>query len=107
MNTIATSPAPLAEIEQAIRTVLDPEFGLSVWDLGLIYSVEATPDGVVRIAMTLTTQFCPAGDVILSGVRAAAESRSEGWPVEVALVWEPAWTPEMISPAGRDFLGWQ
>jgi len=57
--------------------------------------------------MTLTSASCPAGDVILDGVRAAVSQVAGVNSVDVRLVWEPAWTPEMVSPRGRFQLGWK
>lgn len=95
----------LADVRAACASVADPEFGLSVDDLGLIYDIVVT-DGAVAVAMTLTSASCPAGDVIVSAVRAAVGAVGGVVSVDVRLVWEPIWTPEMISPRGRDELGW-
>ncbi|MFN3429808.1 MAG: metal-sulfur cluster assembly factor [Candidatus Sericytochromatia bacterium] len=80
----------------ALRGVLDPEFGISVVDLGLIYGVEVQPDGV-HVRMTLTTPSCPLHDTILEDVERTAAAAS-GTRAIVELVWEPAWVPERISP---------
>lgn len=104
MNTLLPD-ALLNAVHAACARVADPEFGVSVADLGLIYDV-AIREGAVEVAMTLTSAYCPAGDVILDGVRAAV-ARVEGVrSVEVRLVWEPGWTPEMVTAAGRRQLGW-
>lgn len=105
MNAPVPHPQVLTDVTAAIGTVLDPEFGVSVADLGLIYSVAATASRV-HIVMTLTSMYCPAGQVILEGVRAAAETASAGRTVDVDLVWDPVWTAECMSPAGRAALGW-
>lgn len=103
MNT-SGEDALLADVRKAIATVLDPEFGIPVDDLGLIYDLQVR-DGAVSIAMTLTTEHCPAGDVIVSGVQAAVESVPGVEQVSVALVWDPVWTPHMLSPRARELLG--
>ena len=95
----------LADVRAACASVADPEFGVSVDDLGLIYDITITGHAVV-VAMTLTTPHCPAGDVILNGVRAAVERVPGVASVDVCLVWDPGWTPEMVSPRGRQQLGW-
>jgi metal-sulfur cluster biosynthetic enzyme len=92
-------------VQTAIGTVLDPEFGIPVDDLGLIYDLQVRDDAV-SIAMTLTTEHCPAGEVIVSGVKAAVESVPGVRIVEVVLVWEPMWMPHMLSPRARATLGW-
>lgn len=95
----------LTDIRTACASVEDPEFGISVDDLGLIYDI-AINSGIVAVAMTLTTPSCPAGDVILTGVRAAVERVPGVKNVTVHLVWDPGWTPEMVTPRGRRHLGW-
>lgn len=101
-NPLPTSAALRARLGQ----VYDPEFGLSVTDLGLIYDVTVDAWGGVVIVMTLTSMYCPAGDVILGGIKAAAESVAGVTAVDVRLVWEPMWTPERLSAEGRNQLGW-
>ena len=80
----------------ALKGVLDPEFGISVVDLGLIYGVEVHPDAV-HVRMTLTTPSCPLHDTILEDVARTVEAAS-GIRANIELVWEPAWVPERISP---------
>ena len=95
--------------EAAIRGVLcevyDPEFGVSVEDLGLINEIAIDGDRV-SIAITLTSMYCPAGQVIVDGVHAAVAKLPGVAHVEVALVWEPAWTPDRVSRKARQQLGW-
>lgn len=104
MSETKTTPA-LEAVRAACASVNDPEFGLSVDDLGLIYDV-VVEGGAVTVTMTLTTPNCPAGDVILGGVRAAVERVSGVKSVDVRLVWDPGWTPDMVSARGREELGW-
>ncbi len=101
------SPALLSEtvIRDALRGVYDPEFGVSVQDLGLIYDV-ILQGGAVSVAMTLTSMYCPAGDVMREGVRAAIAALPGVTEVAVEIVWEPQWNPEMLSDAARTQLGW-
>ncbi|WP_221033218.1 metal-sulfur cluster assembly factor [Actomonas aquatica] len=99
-----TDTALATAVIHALGTVMDPEFGISITDLGLIYSVDVEPERL-RVAMTLTTMYCPSGQVLFDGARTAAESASDGRPVEVEMVWDPAWTPDCITPAGRAALG--
>ena len=103
----AVSPNTMLDaVRAACASVADPEFGVSVDDLGLIYDI-TIHEGAVTVAMTLTTPHCPAGDVILDGVRAAVARVPGVTSVEVRLVWEPGWTPEMVNAAGRRDLGWE
>jgi len=105
MNAVLPG-ALLDAVHAACASVADPEFGVSVTDLGLIYDVTIC-DGAVVVAMTLTSAYCPAGDVILDAVRAAVARVPGVTSGEVRLVWEPGWTPEMVTAAGRRQLGWE
>jgi metal-sulfur cluster biosynthetic enzyme len=83
------------QVTQALREVFDPELGMSVVDLGLIYDVQVDA-GRVRITMTLTTQGCPLHDSMTEWVRQAVGRIPGVDQVEVAITFEPAWTPERI-----------
>lgn len=88
-----------------LRKVMDPELNINVVDLGLIYDIEISDGGAVNIIMTLTTPGCPLHDSIVSGVKYCIEEMDEVKNVEVNLVWEPAWTPERMTPDGLKHLG--
>ena len=92
-------------IRKALRAVKDPELGLNIIDLGLVYDVELNEDGQVHVRMTLTSPGCPAGGEIIQGVRDVAGEVEGVTGVEVELVWEPYWTPEKMDPRVRAFLG--
>ena len=83
------------QVTQALREVFDPELGMSVVDLGLIYDVQID-GGRVRITMTLTTQGCPLHDSMTEWVRQAVGRIPGVDQVEVAITFEPVWTPERI-----------
>ena len=90
----------------AVHEVYDPELGINVVDLGLVYGVEIA-DSQVRVTMTLTTPGCPLHDSLTAAVDEAVRVFVPSVEdVAVNLVWEPAWSPEMITEAGRDELGW-
>ncbi|MGX6442519.1 metal-sulfur cluster assembly factor [Neobacillus sp. K501] len=93
------------KILETLKTVYDPELNINVVDLGLIYHVEITDGADVSITMTLTTPGCPLHDSITSGVRYAVQGMEETRNVEVNLVWEPAWSPEKMTPEGLRLLG--
>jgi metal-sulfur cluster biosynthetic enzyme len=84
----------------ALAGILDPEFGLNIVDMGLVYSVEVA-DGDVHAVMTLTTPTCPSGGWIHHGAKSALEALPGVRAVRVELVFEPPWTPEMLSPEAR------
>ena len=91
---------------QALASIPDPEFGISIVDLGLIYSVECT-NGDVRVVMTLTTPTCPSGGWIHEGTSAALRQLPGVKNVSVELVFEPPWNTARLSPAAREQLGWE
>jgi FeS assembly SUF system protein len=90
-------------IIEKLKTVYDPELGLNVYDLGLIYKIEID-DGNVDIEMTLTTPGCPLHSSITQGVENAVYSVPGVKNVHVELVWEPAWSPDRITEEGREQL---
>lgn len=99
------SPVTTEQLRDAFRHVHDPEFGVSVEDLGLIYDLRLEGDQA-HVTMTLTSMYCPAGDVILAGVRSAAEAVPGVAHARVDLVWDPLWTPARLSAHARRQLGW-
>lgn len=95
-----------SEIREWLRAVIDPELGINIVDLGLVYRVEATRLAV-RIEMTMTSPACPLGEAIVEDIRTVLAGRlPAGAAVDVALVWAPPWDPSMMSPQARRQLGW-
>lgn len=95
-----------AEIaRKALRAVKDPELGLNIIDIGLVYDVAVTDDGVAHVKMTLTSPGCPAGTEIMDDVRSTLSDLDGVTGVDLELVWEPYWTPEKMDPRIRAFLG--
>jgi metal-sulfur cluster biosynthetic enzyme len=93
-------------ILQALRGVNDPEVGVNIVDLGLVYSTEIVGDKV-RILMTMTTPACPMHSYLTEEVRQAILIQyEEVEEVNVELVWDPPWSPQMISEKGKRQLGW-
>ncbi|MEH7113412.1 metal-sulfur cluster assembly factor [Neobacillus niacini] len=93
------------KVVEALKTVYDPELNINVVDLGLIYNVDVTDENDVAVTMTLTTPGCPLHDSITSGVRYSVQGIEETRNVDVTLVWEPAWSPEKMTPEGLRLLG--
>ena len=94
------------DVLDALRHVIDPEIGINVVDLGLVYEAEAR-DGHVRVRMTMTAPACPLGESISEEAGAANRQNVRGVrSVSVGLVREPAWRPSMMSNAARERLGW-
>jgi metal-sulfur cluster biosynthetic enzyme len=104
----ATVPTPTPApdtVRKALRAVKDPELNLNIIDIGLVYDVEVSEAGEVRVRMTLTSPGCPAGTEIIDDVKKVAADLEGVTGVEVELVWEPYWTPEKMDPRVRAFLG--
>ena len=95
------------EMERALRMVLDPEIGLNVIDLGLIY--RAWREGkVAHVVMTMTTPACPMHEMMTTDARTAVETMVPGVEeVDVQLVFEPLWGPERMTEEAKQQLGWQ
>lgn len=92
-------------VREALREVSDPELGVNIVDLGLVYDIEIE-DRRARVTMTLTSPGCPAGDQILSGAQRQTESTEGVEEAEVNLVWKPFWTPDRIDPKVRAAMGY-
>ena len=93
-------------VRAALLQVDDPEVGMNIVDLGLVYRVDVAPDRV-RVELTMTTPACPMGEIITDNARRAVAAVSpQDLAVEVVLVWDPPWTPDMMSEAARQTFGW-
>ena len=95
-------PACVDDVEEAMRDVVDPELGINVVDLGLVYGVHIDDDNAVTLDMTLTSAACPLTDVIEDQTNQAmagiASSTKINW------VWMPPWGPDKITDEGREQL---
>ncbi|MDR2380246.1 MAG: metal-sulfur cluster assembly factor [Bifidobacteriaceae bacterium] len=89
-------------MEEALRDVIDPELGINVVDLGLLYGVAIDGEGRAQVDMTLTSAACPLTDLIESQAAAALEGLVS--EVEINWVWSPPWGPDRITQDGRDQL---
>jgi metal-sulfur cluster biosynthetic enzyme len=90
-----------ARIREALRQVLDPEIGVNIVDLGLVYRIEIA-GARVRIAMTMTSPACPLADYLKDLVTSAIRDRvPDVTDVDIVLEWEPPWDPDMMSDAAR------
>jgi len=98
---ISTAPTA-ADVEEALRDVIDPELGINVVDLGLVYGVTVDQNNVATVDMTLTSAACPLSDVIEEQAVQALEGIVAGQNIN--WVWMPPWGPERITDEGRDQL---
>lgn len=103
-----TGEALESEVWQTLKTCFDPEIPVNIVDLGLIYEMQVSqlPDGSrIDVKMTLTAQGCGMGGSIAADARNKLLDLPGVVEADVQVVWEPAWTPEKISPEGRALLG--
>lgn len=107
MDVATNDNSRCAEALSDLYNVYDPEVGLNVVDLGLIYQIDFNEtDSKVDCTMTLTTQFCPMGETITGDVTNSLSGSFPGWTVNINLIFEPPWDYSKISPAGKEFLGY-
>jgi metal-sulfur cluster biosynthetic enzyme len=93
------------EVTEALKVVTDPEIGINIVDLGLVYDVEVTEDGEAQIIYTLTSAGCPAGAQIDNDIREAASSVPGVTSVTSEMTLHPAWGPDKMSELARSALG--
>lgn len=101
---IQTSLPKIEDIEEAMRDVVDPELGINVVDLGLVYGLDVTNDAVAKIDMTLTSAACPLTDVIEDQTRSVLVTSGLCTDIELNWVWLPPWGPDKITDDGREQL---
>ncbi len=95
-----------AQVLNALRQVIDPELGINIVDLGLVYSVDIEGNQV-QVTLTMTTPACPLSGILISDAEAAIwQSVAEVESIQIRLVWEPPWNPNLISEQGKVELGW-
>ena len=93
-------------VREALRSVEDPEAGMNIVDLGLVYDVRVDDEGVV-VEMTMTSAACPMAEMIVEQAYDAVEAVvPAGARVEVQLVWDPPWTPERMTGIAKEHFGW-
>ena len=106
---LVEAPEELREVGERIieqlKSVYDPEIPVNIYELGLIYAVAVDADGAATIRMTLTTPMCPAAEVLPPEVESKARAVEGVTSVKLDLVWDPPWTPDMMSEAARLDLG--
>lgn len=102
-----TRPLPdESAVYDALRQVDDPEAGMNIVELGLVYRVQ-TSAGLIDVDMTMTTPACPVAELLVDQARAAiAAIAPEDTDVRVELVWDPVWNPSMMSGIAREHFGW-
>jgi len=94
-------------VREALRQVDDPEAGMNIVELGLVYGVDVSEDAV-RVDMTMTTAACPMTDMITEQARnVIAAIVPEGTVVDIRVVWDPPWTPDKMTGIAKEHFGWK
>ena len=104
-DTAAGDSISADQVKLALRKVKDPELGLNIVDLGLVYDVTVNASNDIHVDMTLTSPGCPAGPQIMTDVERVLQALPGAGDVELNLVWSPYWTPERIEPRVRAYMG--
>ena len=109
IEDIVPDPVKMADIRpqvlDALSTVFDPEIPVNIYELGLIYKIEADAEGRVRVDMTLTSPACPSAQQLPSEVRFKVKAIEGVKDCAVEVVWEPPWTKDMMSETAKLTLG--
>jgi metal-sulfur cluster biosynthetic enzyme len=105
---VASNGGPVTEeaVREALKHVVDPELGVNIVDLGLVYDVEISEEGTISIEYTLTTMGCPIGPLIEHQMQSFLENVPGVTSVEAEMVLRPPWTPEMMSEEAKAALGY-
>ncbi len=95
------------EVRTVLRSVIDPEVGMNIVDLGLLYGVEIS-ENCLHIDLTMTTPACPMGEMILDDVHEVLTAlEPTGMEIDIRMVWDPPWSPDRMSEYARKRLGWK
>jgi metal-sulfur cluster biosynthetic enzyme len=96
-----------AALREALTAVIDPEVGLNIVDLGLVYAIRLAGE-CIEIDLTMTTPSCPMGSMIAEEARRIVAGQvPAGTAIAVNLVWDPPWSPAMMSERAREHFGWR
>jgi metal-sulfur cluster biosynthetic enzyme len=93
------------QVREALKVVDDPEIGINIVDLGLVYDIEVTDEGEIHITHTLTSMGCPLGPIIEGDIRDALKSMEGVSAITTELVWQPPWGPDKMTDFAKSALG--
>lgn len=106
VSLVGGRPGP-DTLRDLLRDVIDPEIGINIVDLGLLYDIRLSADGMAAVRMTLTTPGCPLGGYLTDAIHDTLQDVPGVTGVDVQIVWDPPWDPdEMMSDWAKDQLGW-
>jgi Predicted metal-sulfur cluster biosynthetic enzyme len=95
----------IKEVINKLKECTDPEIGINIVDLGLIYGIQIDGDNNIKLKMTMTSPMCPVTSIILADAQLRLESIPDVGKIEIELVWEPLWSPDMISQEIKQKFG--
>ncbi|HEU5393008.1 MAG TPA: metal-sulfur cluster assembly factor [Streptosporangiaceae bacterium] len=108
LMSLADGRASPVMLRELLREVIDPEIGINIVDLGLVYDAGLSGDGIAAIRMTLTTPGCPLGGYIDDEIHRILWGAPGISDIDVRIVWDPPWDPdEMMSDWAKEQLGWR
>lgn len=93
-------------LQDLLHGVIDPEIGVNIVDLGLVYDIRVTSDGMAQVRMTLTTPGCPLSAYMDDSVRSALWGAPGVSDVDLQIIWDPPWSTDMMSLRAKQELGW-
>jgi metal-sulfur cluster biosynthetic enzyme len=102
---VATKEEVKDQVIEVLKTVNDPELGIDIWNLGLVYNVDVNDDNDVKVDFSLTTMGCPIAPMIDEEIRGATQYIEGIGDVTTELVMYPPWSPEKMSPLAKSALG--
>jgi metal-sulfur cluster biosynthetic enzyme len=105
VGRLLAAPVGSDTLLEHLHSVIDPELGVNIVDLGLVYDA-AVVDGVAQILITMTTPACPLGDYLTEHIRWALLEIDDVLDVEVEITHDPRWSPEMMTAFAKNQLGW-
>jgi metal-sulfur cluster biosynthetic enzyme len=105
VGRLLSAPVGSDTLLEHLHSVIDPELGVNIVDLGLVYDA-AVVDGVAQILITMTTPACPLGDYLTEHIRWALLEIDDVLDVEVEITHDPRWSPEMMTAFAKNQLGW-
>jgi len=107
IKTLNDAPSKLEQIvREALSQVIDPEVGENIVDLGLVYGIEID-ENVAKVNLTMTSPACPMGEMLLDDIHATlTRILPNTMTFDINLVWEPPWSPDMMSAEAKQRLGW-
>lgn len=94
----------IIKANQTLSSIIDPELGINIVDMGLIYEILFLENRSLDLKMTLSSKACPLGEYILNAVQTALENSFPNYQIDIQLVWEPSWSIDSISEEGRILL---